>query len=164
MSRTSPAAIKGRGSLEADPCSEFPMVAAVPEAQPKDKTDAAGSSSRGADDSSAVLVQAGADLKALTEAGLTPLQLAAGSNNNPDVIAALMESWADPKARDNFGMTPLHHAAEFRKNPAVIAELVDAGADPKARDNAGKTPWDYVKDREPIKGSDVHWRLNDAKY
>ena len=63
-------------------------------------------------------------------------------------------------------MTPLHAAAMSNANPAVITALLDAGADPKARSfvDGKKTPWDYAKGREPLKGSDAYWRLNDAQF
>ena len=52
----------------------------------------------------------------------------------------------------------------FNENSAVITVLLDAGADPKARNMGGKTPWDYAKDREPLKGSDAYWRLNETRF
>ena len=79
-------------------------------------------------------------------------------------VTDCLQSGADPKARDKHGRTPLHRASGFNENPAVIAALLDAGADPKARDEFARTPWDYAKDREPLKGSDAYWRLNEARY
>ena len=110
------------------------------------------------------LLDAGADPKARNEDGWTPLHLAA-MNNNPAVIAALLDAGDDLKAWDKYGKTPLHWAAWANENPAVIAALLDSGADSKARDKlGGKTPWDYAKDREPLKGSDAYWRLNEAQF
>ena len=62
-------------------------------------------------------------------------------------------------ARDRDGDTPLHNAARFNDNPAVITALLDAGADAAARDDEGKIPWDYVKERDALRGADA-WRLN----
>ena len=109
-------------------------------------------------------LRSGADPKARSEGGLTPLHWAAWFNENPAVIAALLDAGADLKARDKLGLTLLHWAATSNENPAVITVLLDAGADPKARDKVGKTPWDYAKDREPLKGSDAYWRLNEARF
>ena len=47
---------------------------------------------------------------------------------------------------------------------ADVTDCLRSGADPKARDKVGKTPWDYAKDREPLKGSDAYWRLNEARF
>ena len=106
----------------------------------------------------------GADIKARDEDGETPLHRAARFNENPAVIAALLDAGAEIEARNEDGHTPLHRAARLNKNPAVIAALLDAGADPEARDEAGKTPWDYAKDSESLKDSDVYWRLNEARF
>ena len=50
------------------------------------------------------------------------------------------------------------------KNPAVAAALLDAGADPKARSKNGLTPFDAARKNEALKGTDVYWRLSDARY
>ena len=83
-------------------------------------------------------IQSGADPKARTKDGETPLHLA-WIIESPAIITALLDAGADPKARDTTGSTPLHFAA-FQENPALITVLLDAGADPKARDIAGLTP------------------------
>ena len=99
----------------------------------------------------------------------TPLHVAAGSA----VITALVDAGADaccpgrrrgPQGAGENGATPLHFAAGSTENPAVITALLDAGADPKARAENGVTPWDLAKDREPLKGSDAYWRLNEARF
>ena len=59
----------------------------------------------------AACIQSGADLKARTEDGWTPLHWAAGLNESPAIITALLDAGADPKARDKDGKTPLHWAA-----------------------------------------------------
>ena len=118
-------------------------------------------------------VNVSSDLKVRTEA----LHWAAKGNKNPAVIAVLLDAGADLKARDTRfgllradpkgwkrGLTPLHWAAKDNENPAVITALLDAGADPRTLDLDGKTPWDYAKDREPLKGSNAYWRLNEARF
>ena len=42
--------------------------------------------------------------------------------------------------------------------------LLDTGADLRALDRFGKTPWDYVKDRETLKDSDAHRRLDENRF
>ena len=49
-------------------------------------------------------------------------------------------------------------------NPAVIAALLEADADPSARDGDGKSPFDYAKENAALKGNEVYWRLNDARF
>ena len=57
-------------------------------------------------------MDAGADIEAKTNAGLTPLHYAARANENPDVVQALVDAGADIEAKtENDGLAPLHHAA-----------------------------------------------------
>ena len=110
------------------------------------------------------LLEAGADLKARDENGWTPLHVAAASSENPGIVTALLEAGADLKARDQFGQTPLHMAAASSENPSIVAALLEAGSDPKARDQGGKTPGDMIPEDSPLRGTDVYWRLNDARF
>ena len=57
-------------------------------------------------------MDAGADLKARTEDGLTPLHWAARFTDNPAVIAALVDAGADLKARTENGLTPWDYAKD----------------------------------------------------
>ena len=136
------------------------------------------------------LIEGGADPDARTEDGVTPLHWAAsisrgrydGDGNpildfgNPSAITALIEGGANPGARDEYGATPLHLAVFLLKrrnhsgvgkryNPkpfgvAVIKALLEGGADPGAPDYDVKTPFDYVKDDEALKGTDVYRLLS----
>ena len=105
----------------------------------------------------------GANPKARSRDGNSPLHHAARLNDDPAMITALLDAGADPRARSMGGHTPLHRAA-IGKGPAVITALLDAGADPKARNEDGKTPWDIAKDREDLQDSDVYWRLHDGQF
>ena len=58
--------------------------------------------------------------------------------------------------------TPLHKAAAG--DLAVVEKLIAAGADPKARDIGGKFPFDYAKNNKALQGTDVYWRLNEARF
>ena len=42
--------------------------------------------------------------------------------------------------------------------------LVEACADLKARDNDGKLPVGYARNNEQLKGTDVYWKLNNARF
>ena len=46
----------------------------------------------------------------------------------------------------------------------MTAALLDARADPSARDENGQTAWDLAQNNEGLKGTDVWWRLNDARF
>ena len=108
------------------------------------------------------LLNAGADLNARNKGGDTPLH-AAARGRTAEVVMALLQAGADPKARDGFGRTPLHRAAQSGSAEAVMA-LLQAGADPKARDTDGKLPVDYAADNGQLKGTDVYWKLNQARF
>ena len=61
-------------------------------------------------------------------------------------------------------MTPLHTAAGLSKTPVAVELLLDRGADVKAQDTDGEIPADYADDDNALEGTDVYWRLNDARY
>ena len=48
--------------------------------------------------------------------------------------------------------------------PEVVTALVNAGADPNARDGDGRTPFELIPEDSPLKGTDVYWRLNEARF
>ena len=119
-------------------------------------------------DSSVVeaLIKAGADSAATDKHRMTSLHKVAIYNNGPSVVAivkALIEAGADLEAVYN-GETPLHKAARSNKNPLVVKALLDAGADPKARNRKGRTPFDLAENNEALRGTDVYWRLNEARF
>ena len=112
----------------------------------------------------AALLDAGADPRARDEHGRTPLHMVAWFSKTSAVVAALLDAGADLKARSKDGETPLHMAAWFSRTPSVVAALLDAGADPRAKNAKGKIPWDLIPDASTLKGTDVYWRLNEARF
>ncbi len=111
----------------------------------------------------AALLDAGADVNARNGLGDTPLHEAARYSEEPAVITIFLDAGADVNASDAYGLTPLHWAAGAG-SAAVSTALLDAGADAKAKDLGGSTPWDFAKDNNKLKGTDVYWRLNDARF
>ena len=91
-------------------------------------------------DAAAALIDAGADLNAVSANALrnTPLH-AATAGGHVEVALLLLERGAQVAAADAGGHTPLHIAAENGSVPVVEA-LLDRGADPYAVDAEEKTP------------------------
>jgi uncharacterized protein len=87
-----------------------------------------------------MLLEAGADVKAVTRIGrYTPLHLAA-QEGAEGVMRLLLGRGAEPGAVTTTGAVPLHFAAASG-NVATISLLIDAGADPNAREPQwGQTP------------------------
>ena len=42
--------------------------------------------------------------------------------------------------------------------------LLDAGADASVKGTDGMTAWDYAENNEKLKGTDVYWILNEARF
>lgn len=80
-----------------------------------------------------------------------------------DQMTALLEAGADPSVRAEGGHTPLHLAAILGDAGAMTA-LLQAGADPSARTEGGLFPFDYIRDKEQLKATDVYWELNQARF
>jgi len=88
-----------------------------------------------------VLIQAGADVNAMSYYGETPLMLAAEHNENPDVLSVLIQAGADVNAKNpKEDSTPLMDAARRNKNPEVLSVLIRAGAEVNEKDIVGSTP------------------------
>ena len=108
------------------------------------------------------LLYAGADVSARNESGFTALmQAGAGS---PENVKVLLDAGAEISARAEQGMTALMVAATHG-SPETVAALLDAGADGSLGDEDGHTAFDYAKKiNSALKGTDVYWRLNEARY
>ena len=91
-------------------------------------------------------------------AGLT-LLLEAGADVNAQTHVWEDQNWEHYSA--TWGETPLHYAAAGGCELA-IETLLDFGADPTLQDAKGNTPWDFIKDREELKGTEAYRRLREA--
>ena len=85
-------------------------------------------------------LDAGADPKVQDYDGDTPLNKAAGYNENPAVSEVLLAAGAKLEARASMQNTPLHQAARYNENSAVVQVLLAAGAELEVRDKDGNTP------------------------
>ncbi|MCY4524545.1 MAG: ankyrin repeat domain-containing protein, partial [Halobacteriovoraceae bacterium] len=78
------------------------------------------------------------------KSGYTPLHIAAGENQNPEVIRVLLNHNADIKAKSlRNGDTPLHGAALYNPNLAVIEILFNEEIKNEPN-NKGITPFHYA--------------------
>jgi ankyrin repeat protein len=86
------------------------------------------------------LLDAGANVRAVTRiGGYTPLHLAAQEGHD-DVVGALLARGADARATTTTGASPLHFAAAAGSVAAITA-LLDRGADPNVKEPQwGQTP------------------------
>lgn len=108
------------------------------------------------------LIARGADARARTVAGNTPLHHAvrrleretAGEEERIRVVRLLLGAGADVGARNRSGGTPLFSAAK-RWGPAMIGALLDAGADPAPPPTEGKgfTVASAAKKNRKLRGS-----------
>lgn len=96
-----------------------------------------------------VLLASGADMEARTCWGVTPLAVAAGEGNSPEVVQLLLSRGAEVNVRDSSGRTPLWIAA-IRGNLAVVKILAGGGADINASDEDGLTPLRVARPHEQV--------------
>jgi uncharacterized protein len=98
----------------------------------------------GGGDVAEALIDAGADLEAVSRNGMAvrPLNSAAAGGHG-DVSRLLVERGADVNAAQAQGFTPLHAAAQ-NGDADLVAVLLSAGADKDIRLEDGRTPADVA--------------------
>ena len=84
-------------------------------------------------------LDAGTDVNAKDENGVTPLHQAAFGGQK-EVVELLIAAGADVNAKEEDGWTPLHFAAEGG-HKEVAELLIAAGAEVNVRDKWGRTPF-----------------------
>ena len=109
-----------------------------------------------------VLIEAGADIDAVTASGTSPLVVAAHSGH-ASLAISLLEQGADPNL-SGAGYTALH-AAVLRGELGLVAALIAHGADPNAVVNRGTPGRRFSADyslRHQVVGANAFWMA--AKY
>ena len=91
----------------------------------------------GSYDAARLLVDAGADVKAASKAGVTPLHVAWRDER---IVRLLLAHGADVRAKTQLGATPLLVAASATGTEKIVKLLLDKGADLNAAENRGVTP------------------------
>jgi len=88
-----------------------------------------------------LLLQAGADAKAISSGGMTPLHHAAGNNRGDSDLCMqeLIQAGADVNAKDSSKCTPLHYSARCGDEKG-IQMLTGYGADVNFKNEDGNTP------------------------
>jgi len=94
------------------------------------------------------LIEKGADVRARSQWGKTPLHYAC-SYGRTELVLKLIKKGADIGASDKWGQTPLHYACVYG-NSELALMLIEKGADVGARTNGGSTPFDWAS--EELKG------------
>jgi ankyrin repeat protein len=118
-----------------------------------------------------LLLERGANPKAVSQRGRTALSLAARSDRSADIVKLLMTAGADVRAVDAAKMTVLH-SASAGNDTETIRQVINAGAEVNAADFAGFTPLIHAASNQNLeavrlllaKGADVNARSGDGSY
>lgn len=104
-----------------------------------------------------------ADVNARDADGKTALIWAALWSGTAENMKVLLNAGANVNARTEDGRIALMAAAGFSTADNVKV-LLNAGADASLKSADGNTAWDYAQNNEKLKGTDVYWILNDARF
>ena len=104
-----------------------------------------------------VLLDAGADVKAVNSIGMTALLYAAMSNPNPEVVNLLIDAGSEDVPNHN-GRNALILAA-MMNNEEVLDALMKAGAEANVQDIDLKTALDHARENDKLKGTQALRRL-----
>lgn len=90
-----------------------------------------------------MIIDAGADVNALSDNSVSPL-MGAVIEDNTEIVELLLIRGANPNIQNINGGTALHIAA-LRGNIAIVQLLIDHGADVKIKTKNGNTAFDIAK-------------------
>jgi len=115
-----------------------------------------------------LLIQAGANIEAKDNDGLTPL-ICASDLGYKEIVKLLIQAGANIEAKDSDGFTPLICAADQRYEE-IIELLLEKGANIEAKDDDGFTPlmcaselgYKEIAERLLKKGVDIEAKNNDG--
>ena len=93
-----------------------------------------------------MLLQHGADVRAITASGETALHKAC-QNNHKACTRLLLQHGAEVNAVDSEGRTALHNTCSLGV-AACTRVLLQHGADVNAADHYGRTPWDCASNSD----------------
>jgi len=93
-------------------------------------------------ESAHALIEAGADVNARDEHGVTPLHIAS-YRGHENIARLLLDHGTDVNTRDKYGRTPLHLACRYGR-PTTVHLLLEKGADVYARNKWSDTSLDLV--------------------
>lgn len=138
-----------------------------------------------------MLLEAGADVQAVNNYGLTALEIAAAHNTNPDIIERLFGGAKKATRQKAFisavglgqknevisrfielglnvnqfykGKTPLMYAAESNTGTECISLLLEKGADKKMLSSDYKDAYYYASLNPNLPHNEVYWSLNNGK-
>ncbi len=105
-------------------------------------------------------VEAGADLHARNEAGLTPLMYAISGGAGTDMIETLLQAGANINDQAASGTSALMLAAGMG-TPAQVIYLLNAGADPTQVDTQGRNAAEMALTNPQVRTSGVYPRLTE---
>ena len=112
-----------------------------------------------------LLLDRGADIDARFAYGSTALHWAVVGNTALEIIALLLDRGADVNAQDKNGDTPLHWVVRYNSaRHEVISLLLDKGADIAAQNKKDEIPFNYAKENENLKETDVYHRLSGVQH
>lgn len=106
-----------------------------------------------------LLLEKGADLRAVDAGGSTTLIAAVKGAQSVDRLKAILAAGVEVNAMDAEGMTALMYAAGFAKDPAVLELLLEAGADIGVKDVFDDGAAQYAAENKALEGAAVLGRL-----
>jgi ankyrin repeat protein len=108
-------------------------------------------------DAAMALISFNADIFALNNRGINPVQLAI--NGGVPVISWFFTEKSINQS-DNVGDTPLHTAIRMKADPAIIKILLEKGSDPNKRNSSGDTPFHLATAGRLINFTDLIFAFN----
>lgn len=104
-----------------------------------------------------LLLEHGADVRAVNDEGVTPLHLA----STAEMASLFLDNGAEIDALTHDGITPLNLAASEYRSVDLIQELLRRGANPNILNKYGKTAFAVAQERNALEILGVLNRYNE---